>query len=289
MPDASLTISSPISAFVITFNNERTLEKTLTSLQWADEIVVVDSFSTDHTPDIAKRFATRFEQRSWPGFRDQYQYATDLCSHDWVLFADADEVLPQSLVNEIREELAANSKRPVATQVAGYEVQRRTWYINRWIMHGDWVPDREIRLFNRQRGRWCGGLHAKVHVDGPAGELQHYYYHYTYEDISDQLQTTDSYSGIAAREMFDAGQRFSILRLIGNPLGRFFRGYFLKRGFLDGLPGLAVSVSSMYYAFIKYLKLYELQKSQPGRTSLPEMPEPPATPRDQDESETQST
>jgi len=246
-----------ISAYMITFNNERTVETALRSLLWADEIVVVDSFSTDGTLDIARRFTDRIEQRPWPGFRAQYQHASEQCTHDWLLFADADEEVPAELAAEIDHELAANVARPVAEQVHGYQIQRRTWYVDRWILHGGWIPDREVRLYRRHSGRWQGGLHAKIHVTGRIAELQHLYHHYTYADISDHLNTIDRYSGAAAEEMAESGKRFSWLHAIGNPLVRFLRDYVLKRGFLDGFPGLVVAVNTAFYVFIKHAKLRE--------------------------------
>ncbi len=248
----------PVSAYMITFNNERTLQKALASLSWADEIIIVDSFSTDRTLEIAARFTDKITQRKWPGFRDQYQFAADLCQHDWALFADADEELAPELIAEIAGELAENVKRAPEDRIAGYYAQRRTWYINRWIMHGDWVPDREIRLYDRRCGRWEGGLHANIHIQGPVAELKHYYLHYTYANISEHLSTIDNYSTTAALEMQQAGKGFSYLHLIGNPVARFLKGYLLKQGFRDGFPGFVIAVATMFYVFIKHAKLREL-------------------------------
>ena len=249
-----------VSAYMITFNNARTVERALLSLAWVDEIVVVDSFSTDATAAIARKYAHRFEQRRWPGFRDQYQYAADGCRHEWALFVDADEEISPALATEIGAELAANRSRPAATQMHGYHAHRLTWYLGRWIRHGGWLPDHEIRLYRRDRGRWAGALHAKLEVDGPVRHLRHLYHHYTYADISDQLQTIDRYSGTAAGDMRDGGKQFSLLHLIGNPLARFFRDYILKRGFLDGMPGFIVAVNTMFYVFVKHAKLWEQRR-----------------------------
>lgn len=249
---------------MLTFNNARTVERALQSLAWVDEIVVVDSFSTDATPGIVEKYAHRFEQRTWPGFRDQYQYAADLCRHDWALFVDADEEISPALTAEIQAELAANRPRPAAAQIQGYHAHRLTWYLGRWIRHGGWLPDHEIRLYRRDRGHWAGDLHAKLEVDGPVRHLHHLYYHYTYADISDQLQTIDRYSGTAADDMCNGGKQFSLLHLIGNPLARFFRDYILKRGFLDGMPGFVVAVNTMFYVFVKHAKLWE-QRRDPAR------------------------
>ncbi len=251
---------------MITFNNARTVEKALQSVQWADEIVVVDSFSTDATPEIAKRYATTFEQRKWPGHCKQYQYAMDLCTHDWRIFVDADEVLSPELIEELQKELVRNRQRTETERVNGYYGHRRTWYLGRWIEHGGWLPDYELRLCHKDKGHWAGGLHAKLEVQGRTAHFKHVYYHYTYADISDQLKTIDNYSSTAASDMQTAGKPFSFLHLIGNPLCRFLRDYFLKRGFLDGFPGLVVAVNTMFYVFIKHAKLWELQRANSGNT-----------------------
>jgi len=263
------TARIPVSAFMLTFNNARTVEKALKSATWVDEIVVVDSFSTDETMAIVEKYAAKVEQREWPGFRDQYQYASEQCTHDWVVFLDADEEISPELAVEMQAELARNAARPDAERIAGYPARRRTHYLGRWIMHGGWVPDHEIRLYDRTRGAWKGGMHAKVHVDGPTARLEHFYYHYTYANISDQLRTIDKYSGTEADDMLAEGRRFSWLHLLVSPVARFFRDYFLKRGFLDGLPGLVVAVNTAFYVFNKHAKLWDLQR----RKRAPDEPE----------------
>ena len=253
----------PVSAYMITFNNARTVEQALQSLHWVDEIVVVDSFSTDGTLDIAKRYAHKVEQRPWPGFRDQYQYAADQCSHDWALFLDADEEISPVLAREMQDILRRHAGDGCAPGACGYHGHRRTYYLGRWHVHGGWVPDHEIRLYDRRCGRWEGGLHANVHVDGPVAHLAGFIYHYTYENISAQLKTIDAYSDTAAQDMLADGKHPSMVKLLGNPLARFCRDYFLKGGFREGIPGLVVAVSTMFYIFIKYAKLWEARLEAP--------------------------
>jgi glycosyltransferase involved in cell wall biosynthesis len=252
---------------MITFNNARTVEKALQCLEWADDIVVVDSFSKDETPEIARRYATTFEQRKWPGHCDQYQYAMDLCRHDWCIFVDADEVLSPELIEEIRAEFARNLALPESERTYAYHIHRLTWYLGRWIRHGGWLPDYELRLCHRQHARWGGGLHAKLETKAKSVHLKQVYYHYTYADISDQLQTIDNYSGTASADMQAAGKTFSWIHLIGNPLVRFVRDYIFKRGFLDGFPGFVIAVNTMFYVFIKHAKLWERQHIKEGDNS----------------------
>ncbi len=253
----------PVSAYLITFNNERTLEVALRSLHWVDEIVVVDSFSTDRTLEIARRYTPRVEQRPWPGFRDQYQYAADRCTHDWAVFLDADEEISPALAEEMQEALRSNAALPAEEQACAFRVERRTYYLGRWHLHGGWVPDSECRLYRRSQGRWEGGLHATVRVRGRVARLRRFCYHYTYENLSDQLQTMDRYSSASVQDMLADGTRFSLLRLLGNPLAHFFRDYVLKAGFRDGLPGLIVAINTMFFVFLKYAKLWEARQSFP--------------------------
>jgi len=245
-----------ISVCMITFNNGRTVEKALKSVvSWASEIIVVDSFSTDDTPDIVKRYTDNYEQRQWPGFREQYNYCISKASYEWVVFIDADEEISEGLALEMRERIGQDNGA-----YDGYIAHRRTYYLGRWIMHGGWVPDYEIRLFNRNKGRFEGGLHANVKVSGAVGELVNYYYHYNYRDISDQIDTINRYSDNAASDMCKDGKRFSLIDLIFRPPFRFIKEFVFKAGFKDGLPGFIIGISTMYYVFIKYAKLWELSR-----------------------------
>ncbi len=241
-----------ISVYMITYNNERTVEKALQSVTWADEIVVVDSFSHDKTMEICRKFTDKVFQRKWPGHRDQYQYAADLTTHEWIMFVDADEEVSSELAKEIRETLNGG-----AEGVDGFFVYRRTYYLGRWIRYGGWYPDGEIRLYRRKKGKWEGGLHAKIEVDGKVRSLKNQYLHYTYRNISDQIQTIDRYSSIAIEDMVNSSKSFRLANLIFNPPFRFFKEYVLKLGFMDGIPGLIIAISTAYYAFIKHAKLWE--------------------------------
>lgn len=246
----------PISVYVLTYNNRRTIEQCFKSLGWAEELVVVDSFSTDGTYEICQRYTDKTYQRKWTGHRDQYQYAAHQTTRDWIMFVDADEEIPTELAEEIRKVLEEGTK-----DIDGFLVYRRTYYLGRWIRFGGWYPDCEVRLYRRDKGRWEGGLHAKVVVDGRVGSLKNQYLHYTYRDISDQIQTIDKYSQIAAEDMFMSGEKFSLLKLLFHPPFRFIKEYLFKSGFRDGLPGFIIIVSTMYYVFIKYAKLWELTRS----------------------------
>lgn len=241
-----------ISVYMITYNNARTVGRALESLKWADEIIVVDSFSTDKTVEICEKYTDKIFQRRWPGHRDQYQYAADLTTHPWLMFVDADEEVTPELADEIRRELVGG-----AGEVNGFFVYRRTFYLGRWIRYGGWYPDGEIRLYRRDKGRWEGGLHAKVVVDGKVRSLKNQYLHYTYRNISDQIQTIDRYSQIAVEDMLESGERFSLFKVLFHPPFRFIKEYLFKSGFRDGMPGFIIVVATMFFVFIKYAKLWE--------------------------------
>ncbi len=257
----------PVSVYMLTFNNERTLDQALASVSgWADEIVVVDSHSADSTPEIAKKYATNFIQRPWPGFRDQYQFAAEQCRNDWVLFVDADEMVPPELLQEIDQELSTNIELPENDRIAGYQCHRRTWFLGRWIKHGGWLPDHEIRLYDKNRGDWRGGLHAKIEVEGTEKYLRNVYLHYTYADLADQVRTINLYSTAAAQDMFEAGKKCILPHLLFRPLSRFIRDYFFKLGFLDGRTGFVIAVNTAFHVFLKYVKLWELQSENAPHT-----------------------
>jgi len=252
MADSPYLEKIPVSVYVLTTNNRRTIERCLKSLSWAEELVVVDSFSRDGTYEVCKRYAHKLFQRAWAGHRDQYQYAADLTTRGWIMFVDADEEIPPELAEEIRVEV--NKK---ANDTDGYFVYRRTYYLGRWIRYGGWYPDGEIRLYRRNKGRWEGGLHAKLVVDGKIGVLKNQYHHYTYGNISDQIQTIDQYSKTATKDMVSNSKPFRLVNLLVSPPFRFFRDYVLKLGLLDGIPGLIIAVSTAYYVFVKHAKLWE--------------------------------
>ena len=186
---------------------------------------------------------------------DQYNYCISRARNKWIIFIDADEEISSNLYREIMQRVETDSD-----EYDGYIIHRRTFYLGRWIMHGGWIPDYEIRLFKKSMGAFEGGLHAKVVVQGKVGTLNNFYYHYNYKDIADQIDTINNYSDTAARDMIADGRKFSLTDLLFRPPFRFIKEYLFKRGFMDGLPGFVIAVSTAYYVFIKYSKLWELQK-----------------------------
>ena len=247
-----------ISATVITFNEERNLRAALESLSWADEIVVVDSNSTDGTVEIAREFTREVHVRQWPGYSAQKTFAASVAHNDWVFNLDADERVSEKLAAELIA-LKENGE----PSVAGYEMPRAAWYLGRWIKHAGWYPDFKLRLYDRRRGRWRGDyVHESVEVEGRVERLAGEILHYTVENASEHHLRMDKYTTLAAREMHARGKRATAASILFSPVAAFIRSYFLKLGFLDRVPGLAISVFAAHYAFLKQLKLWELSANE---------------------------
>jgi glycosyltransferase involved in cell wall biosynthesis len=242
-----------ITATIITFNEENNIRECLDSISWADEIVIVDSFSTDKTVEICKRYTDRIIEREWPGYIEQKNFAIDQSSYDWIFAIDADEVVSPELKDEIL--LLKN----MGFDKHGYKMPRKVFYLNRWILHGTWYPDYKIRLFNRRYGRW-GGInpHDTVILDGICGTLKHDLYHYTYEDLLGHINQINKFSSISAAELKKRGKKPSIFNIIVNPFVKFMNSYFIRRGFMDGKVGFFIACIISFETFLKYIKLWEL-------------------------------
>ncbi len=244
----------PISGVVICFNERETIARCLESLAFCDEIVVVDSGSTDGTVDIAKRYTDRVVTQEFLGYVKQKNFALELAQYDWVLSLDADEGLSDELATEIQ--LALEN---VSDDTSGFVLDRMTFFLGIWHDAGEWYPDPQLRLFRRSRGRWVGrDPHDRVELQGRSLKLAGRLGHWNYRDLADHIRTVDRFSALQAREMLEEGVRFRVADLVLRPLGRFLKGYVLRGGFRNGLPGFLVSISTAYYVMMKYAKLWEL-------------------------------
>jgi glycosyltransferase involved in cell wall biosynthesis len=245
-----------LTVTVITQNEASNIAAALDSVSWADEIIVVDSHSTDDTVAIARRYATRVEVRDWPGYSAQKNYAADIASNDWILSLDADERVTPALAAEITALLER------APRASGYRIPRVSYYLGRWIRTTDWYPDQQLRLYDRRQGRWNGRrVHESVALPGLCGRMQHELQHFPYRDISHHLATIDRYTTLAAEQWHAEGRRVGPLALAVHAAAAFLRNYVLRRGFRDGVPGLLISILNSYYVFLKHAKLWELQQS----------------------------
>ena len=242
-----------VSVTVITRNEAANIAAALESVRWADEIIVVDSESTDSTVEIAQRFTGRVIVRPWPGYVAQKNFAAEQAAHDWILSLDADERVSPELATEIRALLEAGP------QASGYRIPRVTFHFGRWIRTTDWYPDYQLRLYHRRRGRWTGRyVHESVSVDGSVSRLRGELQHHAYRDIAHHLQTMDRYTTLAARQMFEDGRRASWIDILVTPRLTFVRNYILRGGFRDGMAGLVISAMNAYYVGLKFSKLWEL-------------------------------
>jgi glycosyltransferase involved in cell wall biosynthesis len=249
-------LMEPISATLIAYNEERNIAGALQSLTWADEIVVVDGGSTDATVEICRKVTSKVFSRNWTGYADQKNFAVEKASHNWILSLDADERLSAKLQEEIQTLLRGGLR------YAGYKMPRMAYFMGRWIRHGDWYPDYQLRLFDRQKGRWQGGqVHESVKLVGKTGFLQGEIQHFTYHTLSDYLHRLDVYSSLAASDYNQRGEIADAWKFVGHPLATFIKAYLFKCGFLDGRQGLMVALMGAISVYFKYAKLYEIQRA----------------------------
>jgi len=251
----------PVSGVVICLNEADRIGRCLESLAFCDELVVVDSGSTDGTREVVRRHTERLIEQPFLGYVKQKNFALERAAHDWVICLDADEALSP----ELRDSLLAALAR-AGDDVAGYELDRVTHYLGVWHDHGEWYPDWQLRVFRRSRGHWAGmDPHDRVELDGRVERVSGRLLHWNYRSLSEHIQTTDRFSARMARSMHEAGVRFRLVDLLLRPLARFFKGYVLRQGFRMGMPGFVVSSATAYYVFMKYAKLWELERGSDGR------------------------
>jgi glycosyltransferase involved in cell wall biosynthesis len=250
----------PLTVAVITLNAAAQLAPCLASVGFADEVLVVDSGSTDATVEIARRHGARVEPREWLGFGRQKQYAVSIARHDWVLCLDADERVSEELARSIREAMGTQRYR-------AWRVARRNRFLGRWLAHGEGYPDWTVRLrlFHRAHASWSNDeVHEAVLTTAEVGRLQGDLLHDSAEDVATYMAKQNRYTSLHARALYDQGVRASYWRLLGSPLARFVKFYLMRLGFLDGGPGFAHIVIGCTNSFQKYLKLMELQKDGAG-------------------------
>lgn len=246
----------PISLVIITLNEEENIARCIESVPWADEVIVLDSESSDKTREIAASLGATVYTQKFLGFRDQKQKATDLAKNDWVLALDADEALSLALSQEI---LHTFDTTPIQD---GYKMPRLSFHLGKWIKHGGWYPDRQLRFFNRKQAKWGGGhVHEKIECQN-VGTLQNNLLHYVFKDLSHQVEANNRYSSLGAQDLFDRGKKFCFAKLIFKPISKFLETFVWKLGFLDGLPGFVISVGAAYSVFLKFAKLKELEQQK---------------------------
>ncbi len=245
----------PLSVTIITLNAATQLEACLRSAHFAEEIVVVDSGSTDGTPALAERLGARVIAQDWLGFGRQKQFAVDAAAHDWVLCLDADERVTPELQAAIENAL----QRP---STAAFRCPRRNRFLGRYLAHGEGYPDWSLRLFDRRRAHWSDdAVHEKVETESAVDDLTGDLLHDSAESLAAYLTKQNRYTSLAADLALAAGKRASFARIALSPLLRFVKFYFVRQGFRDGLPGLVHITIGCFNSFMKYSKMLERQNS----------------------------
>ena len=238
-----------ITATIITLNEERNIARAIESLRCCDEILILDSGSTDRTVELAQKLGARVIEAGWRGYAGQKNWAAEQAKHDWILSLDADEALSEALEAEIW-----NVKKN-GPEYDGYTMPRLARYLGRWILHSGWYPDRKVRLYHRTKAKWVGDVvHESVHVRGRVGHLETNILHFTCDSLSEHLRTLDRYTTLAAQDMVERQAKIGLWRLIVDPPWTFIKTYFFQRGFLDGLEGLIIAYMAAFYTFLKYSK-----------------------------------
>ncbi|CAB5079449.1 hypothetical protein D3OALGA1CA_507 [Olavius algarvensis associated proteobacterium Delta 3] len=253
-----------IGIAVIAKNEADRITRLIESAAFADEIVVVDSGSSDGTPDLCRRMGARVIHQDWLGYAAQKQFALEAVSAEWILNLDADETVSEALAREMIRAIS-----DADADLAGFSMPRLSRYLDRWIRHGGWFPDRKMRLVRRGRGHWSEDvLHEQLRVDGRTAQLTHPILHYVYRDISDHLATIDKFSDVYAEQRGPKKGWFVVAGVI-HAMGKFIECYLWKKGLFDGLPGLIIAMNSSWYIFLKHSKAWEmsLPHATPHRSS----------------------
>jgi glycosyltransferase involved in cell wall biosynthesis len=252
-------LAEKLTVLVPTRNEEANLAACLESVKWADELFVVDSFSTDRTLEIAAEFGARVVQHEYVNSAAQKNWAIPHAANNWVFILDADERVPPELAEEIRAALAL----PDSERAAAYSVRRRTFFFGREIRHCGWDTDSVIRLFGKRKARYPEmWVHANMEVDGAVGAFRHRLLHYTYTSMDQYFEKFGRYTTWSAKDLAERGRRATLLNLVARPVCRFAKMYFIRLGFLDGLAGAVLCGLAACSVFTKYAKLWEMQRKE---------------------------
>jgi len=246
-----------VTAIILTKNEEANIAEAINSVIWAAEILVVDSFSTDNTLELARQFPVKILQRPFDNHARQKNWAFTQASHRWILILDADERIPEALATEIKSILAAGPDK------AAYWIFRENYFMGQQVKYSNWQHDKVIRLFDKEQGRYSDrAVHEEIETTGPVGYLKHKIIHYTYRNLGHYLEKYICYSWWSAQDRAKKTKKVTLYHLALKPLFRFFRQYILKLGFLDGKVGFIIASMSAYSVFLRYLIAWRLKNGE---------------------------
>ncbi|HET7534840.1 MAG TPA: glycosyltransferase family 2 protein [Candidatus Didemnitutus sp.] len=260
-----VVLAPPISVVVVARNEAHNLPRCLDSVRgWVAEIVVVLNNTTDQSAAIARQHGAVVFETEWRGYRDTKNWAIGQARQPWALCLDADE----EVSSQLRADIEAFFQRGDHKKYAGAQFPRKVWFLDRWITHGDWYPDRCLRLIDRSRARWGGDqfVHEKMVADGPVATLRGDLHHYSFPTLSSHVAKINPFADLFVQQQQEKGGRFSLLKAIFRPFWRFPRAYIFKLGFLDGFPGFYIAVATAFGTFVRYSRLYEQEnREQPPK------------------------
>jgi glycosyltransferase involved in cell wall biosynthesis len=259
-------IAMKISASIIVYNEEENIADLCRTVSWCDEIVIVDSNSTDRTAEIARQFTDRVFNHEFRGYKDKHEFADSHTTGDWIFWIDADE----RVTPELRESIEKLKSIDPEELPDGFWIARQTWHLGKWIRHSGWFPDYQMRLYRKSAGYW-GGIapHETACVRGKTGVLNGMFLHYPKANLSEHHRKIDHYSNLSSEYWFKKGKEISAFHLFLRPISGFIRSYFVKQGFRDGIPGLILAMFAAYSVFLKYAKVWEKNMEKKGHGELP--------------------
>ena len=248
-----------ISAFIIAFNEERHIGDCIASLKFCDEILVIDSFSSDSTVAIAEEMGARVISRRWPGYREQKAFGLSEVKYDWVINIDADERVDSLLRGEIVQVLEGRDLERTGAPIVGYSLNRVVFHLGRWWRSGGWYPEYRLRLFRKDAVIWGGqDPHEKPITSGRIEKLKGELSHYSYSGLEDQFKRLLKFASLSAEESFQLGKKASVFDIVIRPFSRSVKFFIVKRGYREGVAGLIVAIAEGIYTFMKYARLWEL-------------------------------
>ena len=243
-----------ISASIIVYNEEENIAELCETVAWADEIVIVDSNSEDRTVEIAREYTDKIFNRDFLGYQDKHEYADSMTSGDWIFWIDADE----RVTSELQRSIDALRSKKENELPAGFRIARKTWYAGRWIRHGGWYPDYQMRLYRKADSYWDGvAPHQTARVKGRVETLDGELLHYTKRNFAEHHRVTNNYATLAAEHLANKGTVIGAGKIFVSSVAAFLRTYIFKQGFRDGVPGLIIAMFTAYGVFLKYAKVWE--------------------------------